>query len=154
MKALLWLLLAVLALFAAAPGLIYEAALGSIDGRPQAGAAPALNAEQRQWLRCELRADDRPGPPITNPWAYVSLLTSDDLFENSYGDQLAGIVARNYNATHLQQARALQRHLSGAALTIWVSRHWTQDQMEAQAHALLQHAARFHCPSAPAEWQP
>lgn len=145
----------VFAFLVAAPGLMYEAGLSNIEGRPQAGLAPRLNDKQREWLRCELRADEHPAAPITNPWtlAWTILNTQSMPPTHRYPDDLAWVVARNYNSTHLKQRRGLNWHLSGAALRVWIVRHWTQDEMEAQAHASLQHVSRFRCPPGSAEWQ-
>ena len=155
MQALLRISLALLVLMvllvASAPGLIYLAGIGSVEGRPQAD-APPLRPAQRQWLRCELRADGLPEAPITNPWSYALRVLRRDP-PPSYGDEMSWIIARHYNATHSKRQRAMERMLSGMSMSIWIARHWTQDQMEFQVHALLQDASRFSCQPGPSEWQ-
>ena len=49
---------------------------------------------------------------------------------------MAWSVARSYNATHLDDRRMLWWHASGAALTIWLTRNWTQEQILAAAARL------------------
>jgi len=140
-------------LIVSAPGLLYVAGISNVEGRPTPDAAPPLRSAQRQWLRCELWADGQDQAPITNPWqAALKFIEQDSL--RSYSGELAWIVARNYNTTHLRQREMSYWHLSGVSLTIWVARHWTQDQMESQLHALLQDASRFRCQPGPSEWQP
>jgi hypothetical protein len=52
------------------------------------------------------------------------------------GADAAWLVARNFNASHLARQGSAWWHLSGAALTIWLTRHWTPDQV-LQATATL-----------------
>jgi hypothetical protein len=46
------------------------------------------------------------------------------------------IVARQYNATHIQSRRPLLWHLSGAALTIWLTHNWSNEQILCEASFL------------------
>jgi len=119
MKALLrtslTLLVLVVVLLVSAPGLIYLAGIGSVEGRPQPD-APPLRPAQRQWLRCELRADGRPEAPITDPWSYALRVLRRDV-SPSYGDEMSWIIARHYNATHSKRQRAMERMLSGMSMS-------------------------------------
>jgi hypothetical protein len=47
--------------------------------------------------------------------------------------RLAWIIARTFNATHLEDHRMFIWHLSGAALTIWLTRNWTPTELIAKA---------------------
>jgi hypothetical protein len=151
LRAVLALVLLLFAVVAALPGLLYCATLTRIEGRPQPGPEPALSVEQQNWLRCELHAGYRDKPTLTNPWSLTLGFLGEDLAPG-YGDRLAGIVAQRYAVEHLGQRRMLDWHLSSAALSIWVARHWTLEQMEARAHAALQRSKRFQCEPGPDEW--
>jgi hypothetical protein len=56
----------------------------------------------------------------------------------------AWIVARSYNYSHLQHNQALWWHLSGAALTIWITRNWTSDQILSRAAELVKQHEMLH----------
>jgi hypothetical protein len=57
---------------------------------------------------------------------------------------LAWVIARNYNGSHLKNRRMIFWHLSGAALTIWVSRNWTAEQIVAAAAAITRSRPKLH----------
>ena len=152
MRILLWVVLAVVGLLAASPWLLYEAGLSKFAELPEPSAAP-LRPEQEQWLHCEFRAEQVPDSFTVTPWNYIFLMRAHAP-ALSYGDRLAGFVARGYTFTQLANRRTMTRLFSAISLTIWIERHWTVQQVAAQAHIQLQHASRFHCPPGPAEWQP
>ena len=151
LRALATVVVLLLVLVAASPGLIYLAALSRIDGRPEPGAAPGLSVEQQNWLRCELAAGDNLHPSVTNPWQLAWHFLREDTLPG-YGDRLAWLVARDYLHAHLDHPRAAEWTLSGMALTIWVARHWSAPQMEVTAHEQLRQAHSFRCAPGAAEW--
>lgn len=151
LRALLAVLVLLLVLVAASPGLVYLAALSRVQGRPEPGAAPPLSVEQQNWLRCELGAGEDPRPSVSNPWQLAWHFLREDTVPG-YGDRLAWLVARDYLHTHLDRPGGAEWTLSGMALTLWVARHWTAQQMESGAHAALRQARHFQCAPGPAEW--
>jgi hypothetical protein len=52
------------------------------------------------------------------------------------GSHAVWLIARDYNSKHLKNRKMSFLHLSGAALTIWVSRNWTTDQIVTAAAAI------------------
>lgn len=54
------------------------------------------------------------------------------------GLRLAWYVARNYNYDHLQDRRMVNWHISGEALTVWLTRHWSSDELLAKALEIRQ----------------
>jgi len=61
-------------------------------------------------------------------------LTNDTL---PPGAHLAWLVARNHNQERRTDQRMIWWNLSGAALTIWLTRNWTTDQLVAKAHEII-----------------
>jgi hypothetical protein len=60
------------------------------------------------------------------------------------GLNAASFVALHYNARHLKNRRSTWWHLSGAALTIWIARHWTSDQVLSAAAVLVRQSDSLH----------
>jgi hypothetical protein len=123
-------LLVLLAVPLSVPVIAYRVGLFNIAGRP----VPADPAEyaptdlDAAWQLCGDRA------PLTvvplNPWGYTAeLLWGTPGFEEA-GQLAAWQVVHDYNNKHLSR-RMIWWHLSGAALTIWVTRHWSGEQIAA-----------------------
>jgi hypothetical protein len=123
-------LLGLLAVPLSVPAIAYRVDLFRIYGMP----VPAVPADyapvdlSAAWQRCGDRA------PLTvvplNPWGYTAkLLWGSPGFEGT-GQLAAWQVVRNYNYKHLPPGMS-GWHLSGAALTIWVTRHWSGEQIAA-----------------------
>jgi hypothetical protein len=75
----------------------------------------------------------------SNPWAYAtSILTAsaNDLRLDG-GSRAIWLIVSNYNSKHLRDRRMSYCHLSGAALSVWVSRNWTADEIVAAAAAII-----------------
>jgi len=121
------------------PWIIYGVALAKIAGRPDAPAA-AASAQQLDLLRSSLRAHGPLDVPQLSPWQYLLALITDPKPLSSPGVLAAWSVARDYNATNLGKVRAVWWHASGAALTIWLTRNWTEDQILARASQLAESA--------------
>jgi hypothetical protein len=123
-------LLAVTALSVAAtaPWAIYWYALRQIDGRPTATVHIATT-EQVDRLFKLLK--------IAQPVQFDSISPYTYLLQGAHPNpsaRLAWIIARSYNVKHLSNAhQTLIWHLSGAALTIWLTRNWTQTELIAKA---------------------
>jgi hypothetical protein len=123
-------LVVLLAVPLSVPALAYTVGLFKIDGRP-VPASPSDYARadlEAAWLRCGDRS------PLTvvplNPWGYTAkLFWGTTGFEGS-GQLAAWQVVRYYNYDHLPRGMSWW-HLSGAALTIWVTRHWSGEQIAA-----------------------
>ena len=114
-----------------APWGLYELGLSNIKGRPGAPPDRPISSEDDALLRRALRAQHGISVVPLSPSGYFASLfmtNSKESAEDS-GADAAWLVARNYNASHLKNSQSLWWDLSGAALTIWVTRNWTPDQV-------------------------
>lgn len=108
------------------PWLLYGAGLAMINGRPTPPEQPAsISAAQREYLLRELGYEQSLAVQRLNPWSYGCALASG----NKPKAQVAWLVARNYVAKHRKTQSNLSWHLSGAALTVWLTRHWSNEQL-------------------------
>jgi hypothetical protein len=79
-----------------------------LDSRPSLGNAPSISNAS-----CMAVSSGRLRPP------------KDQRVDN--GSSAVWLIARDYNYKHLKSRKMSYWRLSGAALTIWVSRNWTTD---------------------------
>jgi hypothetical protein len=131
-------LAAIVALVALAPLSLYALGLSEVDGRP----GPPLSSHSTPADQALLARTFRTSQPTTveqlTPWAYVTFILEDPKQTATAGGvDAAWVVARHYNAHHLKKRSSMWWHLSGAALTIWITRHWTSDQVLSAAAALV-----------------
>jgi hypothetical protein len=109
----------------AAPWLVYWFGLNEIEGRP----TPATHVATTEQIDGLLK-----GLRISLP-VQVDPLTPYSFFiqgaHPSPSARLAWVIARSHNAEHLSDRRYW--HLSGAALTIWLTRNWTPSELIARA---------------------
>ena len=125
-------------LIALAPLGLYALGLNNVDGRPSPPSSNHLTPTDQALLARTFRTSQ----PITveplSPWAYVTFVLEDQNRTAAAGAvDAAWVVARHYNAHHLENRSSTWWHLSGAALTIWITRHWTSDQALSAAAALV-----------------
>jgi hypothetical protein len=132
-------LLAVLAIVGSLPGILYVAALWQVDGRPRPLAASSLAASEA-WQDCREPLPLRVQP--LNPWGETTEFLFGDLRHAPPGSRAAWAIARNYNSNHLNGDHVWW-HPSGAAMTIWITRNWSADQIASTA------AAGGYCRAAP-----
>ncbi len=123
-------LLIVLVLIAAAPGLVYGLGLWMIDGRPQPRAATPV-AAAAAWVNCREPLPLRVQP--LNPWGVMLDLLRHGS-RSTPGARAAWVIARDHNARHLGR-RGVWWHVSGSAMVIWITRHWSAEQIAATAAA-------------------
>jgi hypothetical protein len=129
-------------LLLAAPWGLYELGLTNIDGRPMplSGRAPTLDDDLL------LRSVFRMSQPISvhplTPWSYALDGARSGSMSSTGAAEAAWLIARHYNAEHLKNRHMLWWHLSGAALTIWITRNWTADQIVLTAAELARHSPR------------
>jgi hypothetical protein len=101
--------------------------LAKIDSYPAYAAETAVAGEEVQALSRRLKIS----PPVqidqVSPYSYVFQARP----RASASIQIAWIIARSHNLTHLTDRRYW--HLSGAALIIWLTRNWTSDELIARA---------------------
>jgi hypothetical protein len=119
------ILVVVLAL--ASPTLLYVVGLHGVAGRPALPQAVAPTEERLAVWKKARGAGDPVLKPF-NPYTYISHLASTHRVQNP-GLLVAWWVASEYNLEHRRYKGGLWWHLSGAALTIWLTRHWSIDQL-------------------------
>ncbi len=68
-----------------------------------------------------------------SPWHYFFIFFEAPLSEEAPGEKVAWLVAREYNSTHLKNKEMISWQISGAALTVWLTRNWNDDQIMAKA---------------------
>ena len=113
------------------PWILYKVGLANIEGRPSLPLNMALTADEAQTLWTEFKEVGPIQVEKLSPWHYVLLMFVDNN-KPKPGEYLAWFVARNYNSAHLHNKRMIYWHLSGASLTIWLTRNWSTEQLLAK----------------------
>lgn len=119
-------LLALAGLGLGLPWWLYQQGLAAFDHLPEPPAQLAPPAEQqRVWQRAGAAAP--PEAVVLNPVSY--LLSASFQARPPEITAYAWRVASAHGRAHLQAQGPLSRHLAGAALTIWLTRHWRVEQL-------------------------
>lgn len=121
------LVLCLVTLVLGLPWALYGLGLRAVEGRPEPPSQIAPQALlQRVWQRA-----GSAGPPeavVLDPVTY--LLSASVQARPPDIVAFAWRVASDYGRDHLQpDAGPLRQHLAGAALTIWLTRHWSVEQL-------------------------
>ncbi|MDH6259183.1 hypothetical protein M2427_003111 [Bradyrhizobium sp. BR13661] len=106
---------------AAAPWVLYWKGLSEIEGRPTP-ATHAATTEQIDGMLKKLRLTQSVQIRPSSPYSYLLQGGANDP-----SARVAWVVARAYNVQHLSNRRFW--HLSGAALTVWLTRNWTPSEL-------------------------
>src|SRR5215470_845936 len=125
----------------AAPWLIYWIALGKIEGRPR-HATHTVTADEVDSLCRRLRISQPVQIEPISPYSYISYILQGA--PGSASTRIAWIIAQSHNVEHLSDRR--NWHLSGAALTIWLTRNWTPTELIARAIELENRTATSAVP--------
>jgi hypothetical protein len=110
----------------AGPWLIYWIALSKIEGRPTPATHKAT-PEQVDGLFKRLRLSQPVQIDPISPYSYFL----QGAHPAAASIRLATVIARSHNAKHLRDRSYW--HLSGTALTIWLTRNWTPAELIAGA---------------------
>ncbi|MBI3727865.1 MAG: hypothetical protein HY254_05980 [Burkholderiales bacterium] len=121
------------------PWLLYAYGLSNITGSPEPAKIALISPENKALIWKELKEQGAIQVEVLTPYDIYSLL-----LDKPYpaGTCLAWYVARNYNHDHLQDRRMLYWHISGEALTVWLTRHWSSDELLAKALEIRQSKAK------------
>jgi len=114
----------------AVPWSLYWLGLYGAGGTPE---PPVVLAPREQQLAAWQRARGK-GPPAVvplNPYTYWGVAFLSD--PRPASAMVAWQVARKYIVEHQRYPGMLWWHLSGAALTIWLTRNWSIEQLLTQA---------------------
>jgi hypothetical protein len=123
-RTVLGMAILILILALASPMLLYAVGLHGVSGRPALPKALAPS-EERLAVWKKARGTGEPVLEPVNPYNYISGVAR----MSDPGLLVAWWVASEYNLEHQRYKDGLWWHLSGAALTIWLTRHWSIDQL-------------------------
>jgi hypothetical protein len=112
------------------PWLLYEIGLAKIDGRPYHASQATAASEDVEALSRTLQMSQVTIERLS-PCSYIWAIVAGDGRAFGQGVRVAWLIARSYNVDHLVDHSAWR--LSGAALTIWLTRNWTRDELVAKA---------------------
>ena len=130
-------------LMLAGPWGVYELGLSNIDGRPTPLIGDSPTVEDNLLLRRILKTSRPISVQPLSPWSYArDLVMSGPSSSSNKGADAAWLIARHYNSGHLKNRRSLWWQLSGAALTIWITRNWNSDQVVVTAADLARRDLR------------
>lgn len=122
-----------LALCLLAPWLAYEIALARLPALPERRQPLATPQQQDEaW-----RKAGGEGPPVVeplNPYGFVVALVARDRVRP--GEELAYWVARDHLRARPREGGMIAWHLSSAALTVWLTRHWSAQELASAAYRL------------------
>lgn len=122
--------LVLVALPAALPGFVYIAGLAKVHDRP-VPADPGLFGQEAiaaAWRQC--RETPLLAVQATNPWSIAGRFLFGDPLRTVPGERSAWRIASAHNASH-PVGGSLWWHISGSALAIWITRHWSAEQIGA-----------------------
>lgn len=122
-------------LVVAAPYALYRLGLHGIEGRP-AKPLRLATPEQQQWVWTQFKASglrgERKVVPL-DPCSYAyDLLSGHAEDTQTFGNLLAWNVARPYLMEHRRFKGMGWWHLSGEALSIWLTRNWSTEELLSQ----------------------
>ncbi len=118
----------VAALLMALPLGLYWLGLSFVDGFPQKPLQLA-SREQQALVWNEARGDGLPRIQAMSPYSVAFTLLGRDYTSASPDQRIAWRVASSYLITHQRNKGMSWWHLSGAALTIWLTRNWTSEEI-------------------------
>jgi hypothetical protein len=126
------------------PWIMYGLALNQVVGRPSHASEgkPTAEAAEALWRKLRNPMPIRVEP--LSPYLYLWALTYGGPSALPPGTRLAWMVAESHNANSLQDRRLW--HPAGAALTIWLTRNWTTDELVAKGVELDQTRHRRTAP--------
>lgn len=122
------------------PWLLYGIGLSNIEGRPTFAVNRVISEEEAQQLWQEMRETEPIQVKKLNPWQYVLFCVQS--VERIPSMSVTWSVARDYNHLHLKNRKMLYWHLSGAALSIWLTRNWSTQDILAKAKEIKNHVTR------------
>ena len=123
-------MLVVVALLAALPGIVYAIGLAKVHGRPTP-ADPTLYSQAAiaaAWQQC--RETQPVKVKASNPWRVARRFLLGAPLSADPGERSAWRIASTHNASN-PVGNNLWWHTSGVALTIWVTRHWSAEEIGA-----------------------
>lgn len=125
-RPLLWFLATSALLVVTMPIALYWAGLEAIDSLPKPPRELAsLEQQFEAWQH--VRGRGEPAIHALTPYSYLFDIAFNA--EHDPGKVAAWQVARDHLLTHRTKSGMFWWHLSGAALTVWITRNWTTEQI-------------------------
>ncbi|MDH7453706.1 hypothetical protein QF205_11605 [Luteimonas composti] len=123
-------ILVLASLLALLPGIAYAVGLFRVHGRPVPADPTAFDRGlvQAAWQGC--REESPIAVTRLNPWGVAARLLFGDPLRAAPGERASWQIARTHNAAH-PVGNNLWWHTSGTALTIWITRNWSAEQIGA-----------------------
>jgi len=112
------------------PIALYWVGIYAVDSLPSPPSELA-SAEQRSTAWQQVRGRGEPKIHALTPYSYLFDIAANA--EQDPGKLAAWQVASDHLLTHRRNPGMVWWHLSGAALTIWISRNWTTEQILSNA---------------------
>lgn len=141
MKTLLRAACLTLAMLAAAtllaPGAFYVVGLQGVVGRPSRPPV-VVSAEAQRWVWQQVRGAGRPHVEPMNPYTLALSISGVSGTRSSPGELVVWTVAADYLSQHRAFRGMGWWHLSGAALSIWISRAWSTEEILSAAADVFQ----------------
>ena len=141
MKKLLWLVVIALSLAGTAPFVAYWIGMENAVGRP---VVPQIHYAQKDALAVwQMRKEALPislRPISTWHWYELIWCSLDDdqpgdflTCGTSYpGLRASGFVAKEYLIKNMKRSGLIWRYLSRAAITVWITKNWSKDDLVAE----------------------
>jgi hypothetical protein len=122
--------LAAVAFLLLLPGVLYVLAVLRVDGQPKPADPSAYDPKTLMlaWTRCGETSSFSIQP--LNPWIIAGRFIFGDARSQRPGELAAWQIARAHNVAH-QVGSNFWWHLSGASLTVWITRQWSAEQIAA-----------------------
>jgi hypothetical protein len=116
---------------------LYGLGLSNIEGRPEAPLTTNDPGADTAVLQEEFRSEEPIAVHVLDPWTFVLSLSANKSLDTDGGSRAVWARVRNYNYSHLKNRKMSWWHLSGAALTFWVTRNSTTDEIITAAAAVV-----------------
>jgi hypothetical protein len=130
------------------PVALYWLGLSAIEGRPTKPTQIA-SVEQQSLVWKRAHGEGEPRVEADNPYAYLASILSSQRQRTPPGQLVTWWVASDYLAKQEGHKGMGWWHLSGAALSIWLSRNWTSEEILSAAARSRQSASdAVHCTAA------
>jgi hypothetical protein len=125
----------------ATPVLLFWVGLSGIDGMPSKPSSIAPR-EQQLWVWQQARGKGEPKVEATSPYSVAAKLLIGRAEPTPAGELATWWVASDYLLAHQRYRGMGWWHLSGTALTIWLTRNWTTEEVLSAAALALEARGR------------
>jgi len=127
-KIILIFFVVLVTLILAGPWLLYAIGLTNVSGRPTLPITSVTDEEAKNiWV--DLKETGSVRITKIGPWDYILMVLAPSTQKKPVGMHATWFVVSDYNINQLKNKNMLYWHISGAAMTIWLSRNWTTEEI-------------------------